>query len=82
MSKDLVSGSIKVRDLAQKGAVEYPEDVALFRSRIPLLALCTDHEIQDLYREYSDDMYSAGWMMVDPDMVSRFESWLARQVGQ
>lgn len=38
--------------------------------------LCTNSELANLWRNYSDDRWAANWIDVTPDTVSEFVSWL------
>jgi hypothetical protein len=38
--------------------------------------LVKDSTIEDLYYDFSDERYCAGWMCVDEQMLEEFEDWL------
>lgn len=62
--------------------VQFPEDAALFRRRIPELSTKTDEEIDALYTEFSGG-WCAGWLdprSFDEDgrtMTDLFADWIA-----
>ena len=59
---------------------DYPEDMK------KILDYLNDHGkilvsgrcIEMLYREFSDEHYCAGWMIVDERTLEEFEDWLER----
>lgn len=57
---------------------QYPEDMAKIlnylngRGKI----LVKESKIEDLYHEFSDKKYCAGWMSVDMKLLQKFEEWL------
>lgn len=38
--------------------------------------LVKDSTIEDLYYDFSDERYCAGWMCVDEQILEEFEDWL------
>ena len=34
--------------------------------------------LEELYMQFSDDCYWAGWMSVDDDLLEKFAKWLSR----
>lgn len=60
------------------GQINYPEDITRLRQRLPLLLNgFNDREVQTLYSDFSEDLYSAGWMKMDEDLIQSFARWLA-----
>lgn len=57
---------------------EYPEDMKLILDYLNAHGkiLVTNRIIEILYREFSYDMYCAGWMSVDEDILEEFAEWL------
>lgn len=39
--------------------------------------LCSEETVENMYREFSEDRYCAGWMGVDEDRLVEFADWLA-----
>ena len=56
----------------------YPEDM---KNIIDYLnehgkILVSNYTIENLYCEFSDERYCAGWMSVDDEILEEFEEWL------
>ena len=60
---------------------QYPEDMAT------IIAYLRCHgqihvpfkKIDELYHNFSEEEYCAGWMHVDEDILKEFEQWLDKQ---
>ena len=63
------------RKLNGTDPIEYPEDVLRFKTEIPELALVPDGIVQELYREYSDQL-CAGWLIIDDYTIKDFSVFL------
>lgn len=55
---------------------DYPGDVRQLRMYVTEIRHLADSEVERLYKEFSDDMYAAGWMRVDRYTCNSFQSWL------
>lgn len=58
---------------------EYPEDMDKILTYLNNhgRVLVRGSTIESLYRDFSDDVYCAGWMGVNEQMLEEFEDWLA-----
>lgn len=56
--------------------VRHPEDVDRLRAAIPELAGKTDIEIQDLYSDWSSEVWFAGWEQMNDWNIDRFAKCL------
>ena len=58
---------------------DHPEDIGAILSYLAEKGkiLCSDETVERMYREFSDDMYAAGWMCVDERILEEFSDWLA-----
>jgi hypothetical protein len=56
----------------------YPEEMKLILDYLNAHGkiLVKDSTIEDLYYDFSDEKYCAGWMCVDEQMLVEFEEWL------
>ena len=56
----------------------FPEDMKLILNYLNAHGkiLVSDSIIEDLYYDFSDEKYCAGWMYVDDQMLKEFEEWL------
>ena len=59
---------------------DYPEDIERLKQGIPQLNLLSDLKIQLVYREYSEDMYCARWLILNDHGVEAFNNWLQEEV--
>jgi hypothetical protein len=56
--------------------IDYPEDVAAIRGLLRLPDEITDEIIQDLYHEFCEKEYCAGWLVIRKPCIERFGKWL------
>lgn len=57
--------------------IDYPEDIRKIKEIIPELRKYSDGQVQQFYKEFSDDVYCAGWMIIDQaECAYRFARWL------
>ena len=56
----------------------FPEDMKLILDYLNAHGkiLVKDSTIEDLYYDFSDEKYCAGWMCVDEYILAEFEEWL------
>ena len=56
----------------------YPEEMKLILDYLNAHGkiLVKDSTIEDLYYDFSDEKYCAGWMCVNEQMLEEFEDWL------
>ena len=56
----------------------YPEDMRLILDYLNAHGkiLVKDSTIEDLYYDFSDEKYCAGWMCVNDEILEEFEDWL------
>ena len=56
----------------------FPEDMKLILDYLNAHGkiLVSDATIEDLYYDFSDEKYCAGWMCVDNQILAEFEEWL------
>ena len=78
-------------DAYRAGRTQFPEDVRLLRENVPALGGLSNHEIDELYRLWSDREYAAQWMIVAPGLVedgpvtfyvAKFAEWLEDDVEE
>lgn len=71
---------MRVYNRKPKFDYEYPEDMKLILDYLNEHGeiLTGELVIEDLYREFSDEVYCAGWMEVDERRLEEFEDWLER----
>lgn len=56
--------------------IDHTEDIKLIRSWDRTVALLTDGEIEKLYRQYSRETRSAGWLFIGEGTKARFLDWV------
>ncbi len=56
--------------------ISYPIDVLILKEAIPQLAIFKDNVVQDLYVNFSDEVYRAMWIHLDDNMIKEFRIWL------
>ena len=56
--------------------IDHPEDIQKIKEIIPELRKYSGGQVQTFYREFSDDVYCAGWIDTDIEHVYRFARWL------
>lgn len=65
------------------GVVDHPEDVDMLIREIPELQTALRRCVEDLYRDYSAEQWSAGWLN-GPDFdgpdVDGFRTWLLEEL--
>jgi hypothetical protein len=56
----------------------YPEDMAQILKHLNEngVVLVSASTIEDLYSEFSDEKYSAGWMSITEERLEEFSDWL------
>ena len=56
----------------------YPEEMKLIFDYLNAHGkiLVKDSTIEDLYYDFSDEKYCAGWMCVSEEILAEFEEWL------
>lgn len=56
----------------------YPKEMQLILDYLNAhgKVLVKDSTIEDLYYDFSDEKYCAGWMCVDEGILAEFEEWL------
>ncbi len=69
-------------DKGDQTLCEYPWDVALIKKAIPELETLTNRQVERFYRDYSEDMYCAGWLIVTEDGVDSFKNWLEMDIKE
>lgn len=59
------------RNTTEEKYIRYPEDVKKIREYLEGIGTlnCTDRELSDLYDDFSDSVYSAGWMNIDATTI-------------
>jgi len=60
--------------------IEYPEDISKLKAGIPELMDVNDSLIQQMYAQWSEDYYCAGWLIMSEGTVEEFRSWLLSDV--
>ena len=60
---------------------DYPDDMEkiLENLRANGVLACSSKTVESMYREFSDERYSAGWMSIDEFILEEFADWLADQ---
>lgn len=60
---------------------EYPEDMKQILSYLNKVGEIhvSNKTIEKLYRDYSDDIWCAGWMEIDSNILFEFANWLAEK---
>lgn len=58
---------------------DYPEEMAAILNHLNKKGtlLASGPTVQRLYREFSNEHYSAGWISVSPAILAEFAYWLA-----
>ena len=61
--------------------IRHPEDLKKVRHFLQEKGLNyqNDVELQNLYEDFSAQMYCAGWIMVDQDNLESFYRWLCEE---
>lgn len=59
--------------------LSYPEDVKLICREVS--EINSYQEAQFLWREFSADVYSAGWMTVHEFFLKQFQEWLMEEIN-
>ena len=54
------------------------KDVKTLKENVLALNNRTDDEIEELYRKYSNYCYSAGWLILSPEVIKGFSMWFDR----
>ena len=54
----------------------YPDDIAKLRAAIPELVDATDLQIQEMYEEWSEWFWAAGWLRIDKGVAEEFKEWI------
>ena len=57
-------------------ACDWPEDVALLKSKLPELARMEDYQVEDLYAVYSNLEWAAVWMRIGGYQIIDFSDWI------
>jgi hypothetical protein len=58
----------------------WPDDIEALRAVIPEFEGLTDKQIDDIYRDFSDDMWAAGWMGLAGYVFEELRQWLSEDV--
>jgi len=63
------------------GNVEYPEDCQLIWNYLEDTGKInfSKKEVAKYYRIYSDEVWSAGWLSIDDNILYGFAEWLSEQ---
>ena len=56
--------------------IDYPNDVVAIRGILRLPAEVTDEIIQELYHEFCEKEYCAGWLDIKEPCIRKFGVWL------
>lgn len=58
----------------------YPEDLKQIRNYLEQIGIlnCTDKKLDNLWRYFSDDKYSASWLDPTDDSLEHFAYWLEK----
>ena len=69
---------MKVYERNENNNFVYPEEMKLILDYLNSHGkiLVKESTIEDLYFEFSDDMYCASWMGVNEQRLEEFEDWL------
>lgn len=62
-------------NLSRVLAIGFPEEVTKIRVAVPLLARCSDIEVERAWCMFSADL-CAGCLNVNPDTLTQFNKWL------
>lgn len=60
----------------QPHKINFPEDVAEIKAKITQLQGLTDFQVQELWSDWGEGYYCAGWLIVSDDTIKEFETWL------
>ncbi len=60
--------------------VRYPDDVATLKSSIPELAAVNDFVVELMYRNWSEEYFCAGWLILSPHIVNEFAEYLREDI--
>ena len=63
------------------GVGTYPEDVSMLQLKLPALRTLDAVGVEALYTQFSQEEYSAGWMIMAPHLIERFSRWLTEGWG-
>jgi hypothetical protein len=69
---------MKVYNRYYKNRFSYPKDMELILDYLKKHGeiLVNESTIESLYYDFSGDVYDAGWMSVDDELLKEFEEWL------
>jgi hypothetical protein len=70
------------RYLNGKTGVEHKDDVAILRASISAYwdGPLSDQQIEELWREYSEQCWAAGWISPYDETLVQFRFWLLEEV--
>jgi len=56
----------------------YPEDFNKIKRYLEAVGTlnCTDEKLEELYAEFSEDKYAAGWLIIDHTILEEFANYL------
>lgn len=52
------------------------EDVLTLKTKIIQLSNLSHRQVEELYGEFSEDLYCASWLCLDEDGIEQFRAWL------
>ncbi len=61
---------------------EQDRNVAAMRAAIPMFAGLTYRAIAAAYSYWSEEVYCAGWLIVDDYIVEKFKAWIESPEGR
>jgi len=68
--------------LSPKGLdpIRWPDDIAVLKEQIPELQFLSDYTIQNLYSNWSEDYWAAGWLILSKPTIKEFAEYLRQEV--
>lgn len=80
MKRSLLEALAKVKEVVESG-VRDPDKISVLREFVPLLAYCSDVQIQELFDEYLND--TCTWVnKLDDVGLSDFTEWLQMKLKE
>ncbi len=65
---------------AGKYPARFPEDIRKLKDAIPELHRVDDLVIETLYSNWSEDNWSAGWLIMTPGVIEDFKAYLESEI--
>jgi len=61
------------------GFIRHPNDITVLKKEIPELAHLSDSFVQEIYSDWSEWHYCAGWHILTDEIVEEFKAYLMKE---